>query len=170
MYEWDDNESPLAYLITFRTYGTWLHGDDRFSVDRHGMNRYGAPKVLPSQNLNRMMGANRVSKEFKLDGHQRAVVASSIKKVCKTRGYALLAVNVRTNHVHCVVRAYTNPQKLTTALKANCTRELRAAGLATDSEQVWARGGSRRYLWKPNQVEGAIDYVLYGQGDDLPDF
>ena len=25
---------PLAYLITFRTYGTWLHGDSRGSTDR----------------------------------------------------------------------------------------------------------------------------------------
>ncbi len=26
---WDDNEWPLAYLITIRTYATWLHGDER---------------------------------------------------------------------------------------------------------------------------------------------
>ncbi|HEX9659180.1 MAG TPA: hypothetical protein VGA18_02730, partial [Rhodothermales bacterium] len=25
--------APLAYLITFTTYGTWLHGDERGSVD-----------------------------------------------------------------------------------------------------------------------------------------
>ena len=25
---------PLAYFITFRCYGTWLHGDSRSSVDR----------------------------------------------------------------------------------------------------------------------------------------
>ena len=25
--------APLAYLITFNTYGTWLHGDRRGSVD-----------------------------------------------------------------------------------------------------------------------------------------
>ena len=24
----------LAYFSTFRTYGTWLHGDDRGSTDR----------------------------------------------------------------------------------------------------------------------------------------
>jgi hypothetical protein len=26
-HDLDDNEGPLAYLITIRTYGTWLHGD-----------------------------------------------------------------------------------------------------------------------------------------------
>ena len=31
---------PLAYLITFRCYGTWLHGDQRGSIDRilHAVN------------------------------------------------------------------------------------------------------------------------------------
>ena len=27
---------PLAYLITWTTYGTWLHGDDRGSFDHNG--------------------------------------------------------------------------------------------------------------------------------------
>jgi hypothetical protein len=32
--DFDDNEFPLAYFISFRTYGTWLHGDERGSVNR----------------------------------------------------------------------------------------------------------------------------------------
>ena len=31
---WNDTEIPLAHLSTFRSYGTWLHGDKRGSVDR----------------------------------------------------------------------------------------------------------------------------------------
>ena len=31
---------PLAYLITFHTYGSWLHGDAKGSVDREH-SRYG---------------------------------------------------------------------------------------------------------------------------------
>jgi hypothetical protein len=30
---WNDRDIPLAYLTTFRCYGTWLHGDDRGSVE-----------------------------------------------------------------------------------------------------------------------------------------
>ena len=29
---WNDTDTPLAYLITFRSYGTWLHGDERGST------------------------------------------------------------------------------------------------------------------------------------------
>jgi len=28
---WNDTDLPLGYLITFRCYGTWLHGDERGS-------------------------------------------------------------------------------------------------------------------------------------------
>ena len=34
MRDFDENEFPLAYLITFRCYGTWVHGDERGSMDR----------------------------------------------------------------------------------------------------------------------------------------
>ncbi|HLF67316.1 MAG TPA: hypothetical protein VI522_06820 [Gammaproteobacteria bacterium] len=38
---------PLAYFITFTTYGTWLHGNEKKSVDKHH-NIYTAPLVSPS--------------------------------------------------------------------------------------------------------------------------
>jgi REP element-mobilizing transposase RayT len=169
-HNWDDNAVPLAYLITFRTYGTWLHGDKRYSMDRHGKNIYGTPKVLPSRNLNRLMDENQASGAFLLDGPRRGVVESAIRSVCSFRGYGLLAINIRTNHAHSVVAAPEKPEVLINAFKSNATRELRAAGLVGGGQQVWSRGGSRRYLWKPNHVEGAVNYVLYGQGDDLPNF
>jgi len=31
----ENNQFPLAYLITFRTFGTWLHGDERSSTRRN---------------------------------------------------------------------------------------------------------------------------------------
>src|ERR1044072_9524581 len=29
---WNDTDIPLGHLITFRTYGSWVHGDERGSV------------------------------------------------------------------------------------------------------------------------------------------
>ncbi len=168
--DWDDNVGPLAYLITFRTFGTWLHGDDRLSMDRHGKNIYGTPKVLPSRNLNSMMRENRTSTDFLLDGPCRGVVESAIRDVCSVRGYGLHPVHVRTNHAHSVVASSRKPEIVMNAFKSNATKELRLAGLVSADQQIWSRGGSTRYLWKPGHVEGAVDYVLYGQGDDLPNF
>ena len=56
------------------------------------------------------------------------------------------------------------------AFKAYSTRALRSAGLLSVSVKPWVRHGSTRYLWKERHVEKAIDYVLYGQGDEIPPF
>jgi len=168
---WEDNEQPLAYLITFRTYGTWLHGDERLSVDRYmGKNIYGTPKIGPNTNLTRLMSDRRAGDEFILDGPCRETVDIAIRNVCQIRKYFLHAANVRTNHCHTVVTAQNKPESILNAFKANATRELRHLGLVDKEQQVWSRGGSTRYLWKPLHLDRAIDYVLYGQGDDLPDF
>ncbi|HMU34844.1 MAG TPA: hypothetical protein PKC89_13385, partial [Pyrinomonadaceae bacterium] len=169
-FDWDDNGGPLAYLITFRTYGTWLHGDDRYSVDRHGKNIYGTSRVLPSRNLNAAMRKNQASASFLLDGPCRGLVERAIREVCSLRDYPLHAINIRTNHAHSVVASARKPEIVLNAFKSNATKELRRAGLVSVEQQVWARGGSTRYLWKPNRVESAIEYVLNGQGDDLPNF
>ena len=46
---WNDTDIPLAYLITFRCYGTWLHGDKRGSIDRFH-NAHKSPHIKPNHN------------------------------------------------------------------------------------------------------------------------
>lgn len=106
----------------------------------------------------------------RLNGRQRKKVEEAIRRVCVMRGFRLIAINVRTNHVHVVVAAETSPDKVLSAFKANATRELREAGLVKIGSSVWSRGGSNRFLWKPRNVESAVNYTLHGQGDDLPEF
>ncbi|HEV8590779.1 MAG TPA: hypothetical protein VGQ55_01645 [Pyrinomonadaceae bacterium] len=67
-YEWDDNDVPLAYLITFRTYGTWLHGDRRGSVDRHGRNVFGAEMIRLDPMYSSLMQSNMKSEPVLLNG------------------------------------------------------------------------------------------------------
>ncbi|MGI8811578.1 MAG: hypothetical protein ACR2IH_03505 [Pyrinomonadaceae bacterium] len=56
------------------------------------------------------------------------------------------------------------------AFKANATRQMRESGCWLSDATPWGEKGSRRYLWNEQSVARAIDYVLYGQGDELPDF
>jgi REP element-mobilizing transposase RayT len=105
-----------------------------------------------------------------LDGYQRPVVENAIREVCEHRGYKLLAINVRTNHVHTVVSAQVEPEPIPLAFQAYATRKLREAGLMPRDVTPWSRHGSTPYLWKERHVERAIDYVLNGQGDELPSF
>jgi REP element-mobilizing transposase RayT len=164
--DFDDNDFPLAYLISFRTYGTWLHGDERGSMDRKH-NVYGTPKIAPNSALNRSDKAQLGHPPVSLDARQRPVVEGAVREVCENRRYTLRAINVRTNHLHSVVTAMVKPEPILEAFKAYATRKLRRAGLLAPGVKPWARGGSRRYLWKERHVERAIEYVLFYQGNDL---
>ena len=168
--EFDGNSFPLAYLITFRCYGTWVHGDQRGSMDRRGHNIYGAPRLAPNQKLEQADIEELKYPPVTLNAAQRDAVESAIGEVCKHRGFRLDAVNVRTNHVHAVVAAGCKPEAVMNAFKSYATRNLRERGLMSPDVKPWVRHGSTRYLWRPGQVEKAIDYVLHGQGDEPPEF
>src|SRR6267378_5992780 len=100
---YEENEFPLAYLITIRTFGTWLHGDERHSVDRHGRNIYGTPDIHPNQKLEEIMRSELKQPPVVLNESQRRAVESAIRELCEKRKYFLQAINARTNHAHAVV-------------------------------------------------------------------
>lgn len=162
---YEENIFPIAYLLTFRTFGTWLHGDERFAVARDGRNHYGREKIRPNPSLAAAMLERAKQKPFILSDPMRLTVEYAITELSERREYLLRAVNARTNHVHVVVSAQTEPERLTDALKANATKHLREKGLVSTETRIWSRGRSRRYLWKPRHVAAAIDYVLNQQGD-----
>ncbi len=166
MRDFDDNDFPLAYLITFRCYGTWLHGDERGSMDRK-QNIYRTPKIPPNVRLERSDTRVLRHSPHVLDGRQRSVVDKAVREVCAHRRYLLRALNVRSNHVHAVVTASQKPESILNALKSYSTRALREAGLITPTVRPWARHGSTVYLWKDQHVSKAVAYVLLDQGDEL---
>jgi REP element-mobilizing transposase RayT len=100
------------------------------------------------------------------DEAQRKVVESAVREVCRYRGYSLLALNACTNHVHAVISAAIRPEPILGTLKGYATRKLRQEGLISASAKPWVRHGSTRYLWKERHLEKAMNYVLYGQGND----
>ena len=169
MYDYDTNEYPLAYLITIRSYGTWLHGDDRASVDRIN-HHYGTPMLPPDQKLENADTNQLLHSPVKFEAEQRAIIDGAIRGVCLHRGYELFAINVRTNHVHIVVAAACKPELIMNSFKSYATRHLRTSTLFADSIKPWSRHGSTRYLWKERHVEIAIDYVVNRQGEALPQF
>ena len=99
---WDDNNTPLAYLITFRTYGTWLHGDERTSVDRYH-NAYGTARIPHRKARLDYNKSIMKGHPVLLDAERRKATDDAIREVCEHREWRLRALNVRTNHVHIVV-------------------------------------------------------------------
>ena len=167
---WNDRDTPLAYLVTFRSYGTWLHGDRRGSIDRF-QNRYKAPYIEPNPQWHRHNARELKRAPVILDAAQRKSVEQSIRANCECRRWLLYALTVRTNHAHIVVSIGSlKPDRALIAFKANATKQMRLDGCWTQHSTPWAEKGSKRYLWNEQSVARAIDYVLNGQGDALPDF
>jgi hypothetical protein len=158
---------PLAFLLTFRTYGTWLHGDDRGSVDDEH-NALGAPMLGPSPRRAAYEAARMTASPLLLDENMRAVVDAAIQDQCRYRAWELIERAVRSNHVHAVIGyGGVPPERVAGELKSRATRWLRQRGLLPADRPVWAAGpGSRRYLWRPEQVAAAVAYVHEGQ--DVP--
>jgi REP element-mobilizing transposase RayT len=151
MRDFDDNDFPLAYLISLRTYGTWLHGDKRGSMDRKH-NVYGTSKIEPNPSLHKSDSKQLRHPPVTLNVRQRPVVEKAIKEVCNHRLYVLRAINVRTNHVHTVVSAMQDPEPVLEAFKAYATRALRRAKLLTIEIKPWVRHAAqsicgRRKMW-----------------------
>ena len=163
---WNNTDTPLAYLITFRSYGTWLHGDKRGSIDRFH-NRYG-DSYLPANYDWRHHNDKQLKKTpFILRARARGSVERAITETCRIRKWHLHAFNARTNHVHTVVTANRKPGLVLNAFKANATRQLREERLWLHPFSPWADKGSQIYLWNERSVAEAINYVLNGQGGDL---
>ena len=102
-----------------------------------------------------------------LDEQMRRVVAEAVGDQCSHRNWELIALGVRTNHVHVVI-AYAGvpPERMIRELKSRATRWLRERRRVSPMQRVWAAGGSRKYLWRPEQVRDAVAYVQEGQ--DVP--
>ncbi len=158
---------PVAFLITFTTYGTWLHGDRRGSVDPQH-NIPGTPYLDENPGLRAADRRGFKHPPAVLDAKRRNIVRDTIQAVCTHRGWTPHAMNVRTNHVHLVVGAEERPERIMNTFKSWSTRRMVEAGILARGTKVWTRHGSTRYLWTEREAEGACRYVCDGQGEDLP--
>jgi REP element-mobilizing transposase RayT len=150
---------PAGYFFTILTYGSWLHGDKRGSVDRKS-NLPGAPILDPNENLERFQRSMMIDSPVYLCQNQRKIIETTIREVVSHNNWLLHAVNARTQHVHAVITAIKKPESVMNSLKSWCTRRMREKGLWTSENTPWARHGSTRYLWSEKDVRDAANYVL----------
>lgn len=157
------SSEPLAFFLTWSTYGTWLPGDSRGWID------YREGWKLPDPILEMESRAQMTEDACRLDQAQRGIVATTIGEHCLIRGWDLHAVNCRSNHVHVVVAAHRDPKEIQRQFKAWCTRKLKEAevvrlgGDQEIRENWWAERGSRRWINDDRSLEAANMYVKDAQ-------
>ncbi len=156
--------SPLAYFITFSTYGAWLHGRDVGSIDKEH-NQFSTPFLESDSKREEIERTNMRESAYVLNAERRKIVLVTVREVCSHRHWRLWACHVRSTHVHVVVSADEKPEKIMSDLKAYASRRLREQLNERPDAKRWTQHGSTRYLWKEPEVAASIEYVLRGQGD-----
>ena len=155
---------PVAYFLTWTCRGARLHGDAKGSVDR-AHNGFGSPLVQADawREAGELARMGDVSKVVLAPEHQ-SVVHAAVSGVCEHRSWKLLALAVRSNHVHLVVNAPRHsPESVMQLCKSWATRRLREAGVFDSQAPVWTRHGSTRYIWDESGLSEALDYVVNQQ-------
>ena len=98
-----------------------------------------------------------------LEPNDRLTVEDACREHCEVRGWTLLAVSARSNHVHAVVLANAGPDVVRDQLKANATRKLRTQSQPLHLEQTWAKKGDVEILDTEEEIQAAVAYVLEAQ-------
>jgi REP element-mobilizing transposase RayT len=144
---------PLAFFLTWTTYGTWLPGDERGWVDA---NQPGIQASDPE----RQADANKLlqSAEVVLTPAQRELVMATIRAHCQVRGWVLHAVNARTNHVHVVVSGDCKPDVMMDQFKAWCSRRLNEQ--YGKRPRWWTKHGSTKWIFDDDYLYNATNYVV----------
>jgi len=160
---------PLAYFITFTTYGTWLRGRAPGSVDRQH-NIPGTPFLPADADVEKAQRRLLRQEPYLLDPERRSVVLQTILDVAKHRQWQLWAVHVRSNHVHIVVTAPDKPEKVMADFKAWASRRLREAFRESADRDRWTQHGSTIYLNSQDALDAKVAYTVDEQGDKMAYF
>jgi REP element-mobilizing transposase RayT len=154
----------MDYFLTFRTYGTWLHGDERGSVDRRN-NQFGEPLLPPAPDWQQSNIAQMKSAPCTFNQVQRRCVHETLCEVASFRNWYIHALSVQSNHVHIVVSVPENvsAERAMNDFKAWATRRLRENNHIEAGRVVWERHGSTRHLRYAHEISAACDYVLNRQ-------
>jgi hypothetical protein len=155
---------PLAYFITWGTYGNWLPGDQR------GWAKKKTWGIQPPDRAREQLAREHMTEDaVTLAAKQRRIVEAVIIEHCRIRGWQLHACNPRTTHVHVVVTAFdVDPEKVREQFKAWCSRRLSEdaglIGAGKDGQRRWwAEGGDIVLVYDEEHLAAVIRYVNEAQ-------
>ncbi len=153
--------TPLGYLLTWTTYGTWLPGDSR------GWQRKGTRTSQPPNKQKYLLAQSKMNEpKFLLSNNDRLLVEEAIKNVCHFREWILYTTGVQSNHVHVVVGVGTiSPKDMSRQFKSWSTRALKT--INKNRKRFWTEGCSCRSLFNDSSLGSAIVYVSETQNDHV---
>ncbi len=156
-----------SYFLTWTTYGTWLPGDARGSKSRK-TNPFGFPDITPNPLLVEYSRRQMKQKPYMLDVSQREVVKSAITSYTHKKSLELIAVQIRSNHIHiAIAETDLEPMKLISNLKRAISYELKIQFNDAAGFKHWSRGGHFKIIENEEALIQIIDYIVNEQGEKI---
>jgi hypothetical protein len=161
------------WFYTWRTYGTWLPGQEGFVGYYHtsdGQRRIdNVPGELPTEAvppLERYARDALRGEPVCLTGKQAETLLAQFQETAAYRKWAIDAVAVMVNHVHMVfgVPGDPSPSAMLRDWKSYASRALNRLGPRRQDGRWWADGGSTRPIKSDDRRLAAILYVRDQEG------
>jgi REP element-mobilizing transposase RayT len=156
------------WFFTWRTYGTWLPGEDGFVGyyrDDDGERRIdNVPGELPTEAippLQRYAQEAMSGEPLLLSARQAEVLLAQFHETARYRKWVIDAVAVLVNHVHIVVGVPgdPDPSDMLRDWKSYASRALNRIGPRREAGRCWADRGSKRRIKTNENRLAAIRYV-----------
>ena len=149
---------PVAFHITFGTYGTRLHGDERGTVDRRH-NQPGDPILGAEPEWERMERRSLKYEPVILTSEQCVLIEQIVPEICARGGWQHHTSAAAPDHVHNVVTAHVDGDVVRRLLKRWLSQELTSRLDLRHHEPWWAECGSVKWVWTMDCYGRLIDYV-----------
>jgi REP element-mobilizing transposase RayT len=149
---------PLAYHITFGTYGTRLHGDYRATVVRTS-NAPGTP-VFREDPLRLKSERDRMQfNPVLFQQQQREFIEASIPSICQRGAWEYRIAAAGPDHVHVLLSAAAESGAVRKWLKRWLGETLSERWPLAPGRSWWADGGSVKSIWQEDYLQRAFEYI-----------
>src|SRR4051794_1993260 len=143
------------WFFTWRTYGTWLPGEDGFVgyyYSHYGRrvidNQSGEPPTEAIPALERYARSTTAGEPVRLAHSQAEVLLRQFHETAAVRGWVIDVAAILANHVHLVygVPGDPDPSDMLRDWKSYASRALNRTGARPGGPRWWADRGSKRRL------------------------
>jgi len=161
------SERPFALHITWTCYGTWLPGDRRGHVSdvllpQGGsltkQNVPGTPYRQGDDFTRRRARRLQKGETVSLTADQALVVADSLCRAARARGWRIVRAAVMANHVHVLLTDCPNDGPAVRRILKG-TSQAALNDHVGHNQRWWTAGGSDRYKNDWPTIEAAVQYV-----------
>jgi REP element-mobilizing transposase RayT len=151
-------DRPLAYHITFGTYGTRLHGDVRGTVDR-AMNQPGDPIIGADPSWWELERDKLRFDPVVLTPEQMIHVESVMPEICMRGRWEYHVGAGGPDHVHALLTAEAEGDAVRKWFKRWLGESMLSRWPRPGGSTWWAEGGSVKWVWERDYFENIFDYL-----------